>query len=133
MADTAKIQTIVDQVKTLTVIELVELVNQLKSALGVSDAALAGPAAAAPAAAAVAAKPAEEAPTSFRVILVEGLSNKMGAIKAVREITGLGLGESKALVEGAPKPVKEGLEKAAADELVKKLEAAGCKVKVEGM
>ncbi len=135
MADTAKIQTIVEQVKTLTVIELVELVNQLKSALGVSDAALAGPAAAAPAAAgaAAAAKPVEEAPTSFRVILVDGTANKMGAIKAVREITGLGLGESKALVEGAPKPVKEGLEKAAADELVKKLEAAGCKVKLEGM
>jgi large subunit ribosomal protein L7/L12 len=127
-----KIQSIVESVKGLTVLELVELVSQLKSALGVSDAALAGPAAAAPAAAAAAA-PAAEAPTSFRVILVDGSSNKMGAIKAVREATGLGLGESKALVEGAPKPVKEGLDKAASDDLVKKLEAAGCKVKVEGM
>jgi large subunit ribosomal protein L7/L12 len=126
-----KINSIVEAVKGLSVLELVELVGQLKSALGVSDAALAGPAAAAPAAAAAA--PAEEAPTSFRVILVDGSANKMGAIKAVREATGLGLGESKALVEGAPKPVKEGLDKAAADDLVKKLTEAGCKTKVEGM
>jgi large subunit ribosomal protein L7/L12 len=127
-----KINSIVEAVKGLSVLELVELVGQLKTALGVSDAALAGPAvaAAAPAAAAAA---AEEAPTSFRVILVDGSANKMGAIKAVREITGLGLGESKALVEGAPKPVKEGVDKAAADELVKKLTEAGCKTKVEGM
>ena len=132
MSDNAKINSIVDAVKALSVVELVELVTALKGALNVSDAALAGPAVAVAGPAAPAAA-AEEAPTSFRVILVDGSANKMGAIKAVREATGLGLGESKALVEGAPKPVKENLDKAAADELGKKLEAAGAKFKIEGM
>lgn len=126
-----KIQSIVDAVKGLTVVELVELVGQLKGALGVSDAALAGPAvavAAAPAAAAAAA----EAPTSFNVHLTAGGANKIAVIKVVREVLGLGLADAKAFVEGAPKVVKEGLEKAAADDLAKKLKEAGAEVKVEG-
>lgn len=126
-----KIQTIVDQVKGLSVLELVELVNQLKSALGVSDAALAGPAVAV-AAPGAAAPAAAEAPTSFKVTLVNGGANKINAIKVVREILGLGLADAKAFVEGAPKLVKEGLEKPAAEELAKKLKDAGAEVKVEG-
>lgn len=126
-----KINTIVEQVKTLTVVELVELVSQLKSALGVSDAALAGPAvAAAPAAGGAAA--AAEAPTAFKVTLTNGGANKINAIKVIREILGLGLADAKAFVEGAPKVVKEGLDKAAADDLAKKLKDAGAEVKVEG-
>jgi len=126
-----KINTIVEQVKGLTVVELVELVSQLKSALGVSDAALAGPAAAAPAAAGGAAA-AAEAPTSFKVTLTAGGANKINAIKVIREILGLGLADAKAFVEGAPKVVKEGLDKAAADELAKKIKEAGAEVKIEG-
>lgn len=126
-----KINTIVEQVKTLTVVELVELVAQLKTALGVSDAALAGPAvAAAPAAGGAAA--AAEAPTSFKVTLTAGGANKINAIKVIREILGLGLADAKAFVEGAPKVVKEGLDKAAADDLAKKLKDAGAEVKIEG-
>ena len=126
-----KIQTIVDQVKGLSVLELVELVNQLKSALGVSDAALAGPAVAV-AAPGAAAPAAAEAPTSFKVTLVNGGANKINAIKVIREILGLGLADAKAFVEGAPKVVKEGVDKAAADDLAKKLKDAGAEVKVEG-
>ncbi|MEK7414734.1 MAG: 50S ribosomal protein L7/L12 [Planctomycetota bacterium] len=125
-----KIQTIVDQVKGLTVVELVELVAQLKSALGVSDAALAGPAAAAAAPAAAAA--AAEAPTSFKVTLVNGGANKINAIKVIREILGLGLADAKAFVEGAPKVVKEGLDKPASEELAKKIKEAGAEAKIEG-
>lgn len=125
-----KINTIVEQVKTLTVVELVELVAQLKSALGVSDAALAGPAAAAAPAAGPAA--AAEAPTAFKVTLTGAGANKINAIKIIREILGLGLADAKAFVEGAPKVVKEGLDKPAADDLEKKLKDAGAEVKVEG-
>ena len=126
-----KIQTIIDQVKGLTVVELVELVAQLKTALGVSDAALAGPAAAA-ASTGPAAPAAVEAPTSFKVTLVAAGANKINAIKVVREILGLGLADAKAFVEGAPKVVKEGLEKAPAEELAKKIKESGAEVKVEG-
>jgi large subunit ribosomal protein L7/L12 len=126
-----KINTIVEQVKTLTVVELVELVAQLKTALGVSDAALAGPAAAAPAAGGAPAA-AAEAPTSFKVTLVNGGANKINAIKIVREILGLGLADAKAFVEGAPKVVKEGVDKPTADDLAKKIKDAGAEVKVEG-
>jgi large subunit ribosomal protein L7/L12 len=126
-----KINAIVDQVKTLTVVELVELVAQLKTALGVSDAAMAGPAAAAPAAGGAAAA-AAEAPTAFKVTLVSGGANKINAIKVIREILGLGLADAKAFVEGAPKVVKEGLDKAAADDLAKKVKDAGAEVKIEG-
>lgn len=126
-----KINAIVDQVKTLTVVELVELVAQLKTALGVSDAAMAGPAAAAPAAGGAAAA-AAEAPTAFKVTLVAGGANKINAIKIIREILGLGLADAKAFVEGAPKVVKEGLDKATADDLAKKIKDAGAEVKIEG-
>ena len=126
-----KINTIVEQVKTLTVVELVELVAQLKTALGVSDAALAGPAAAAPAAGGAAAA-AAEAPTSFKVTLVNGGANKINAIKIIREILGLGLADAKAFVEGAPKVVKEGVDKPTADDLAKKIKEAGAEVKIEG-
>ncbi len=122
----SKLAQIIETVKQLTVMELSDLVKALEKEFGVSAAAVA---VAAPGGGGAAA-PAEEA-TSFNVVLVDGSANKMGAIKAVREITGLGLGESKALVEGAPKPVKEGVDKATADDIVKKLEAAGAKVKVE--
>lgn len=126
-----KINTIVEQVKTLTVVELVELVAQLKSALGVSDAALAGPAVAAPAAGGAPAA-AAEAPTAFKVTLVNGGANKINAIKVIREILGLGLADAKAFVEGAPKVVKEGVDKPTADDLAKKIKDAGAEVKIEG-
>lgn len=126
-----KINTIVEQVKTLTVVELVELVAQLKTALGVSDAALAGPAVAAPAAGAAPAA-AAEAPTAFKVTLVSAGANKINAIKIIREILGLGLADAKAFVEGAPKVVKEGVDKPTADDLEKKIKEAGAEVKVEG-
>lgn len=127
-----KIQSIVDSVKGLTVVELVELVGQLKEALGVSDAALAGPAVAVAAAPGAAPAAAAEAPTSFNVHLTAAGANKIAVIKVVREVLGLGLADAKAFVEGAPKVVKEGLEKPAADELAKKLKEAGAEVKVEG-
>jgi large subunit ribosomal protein L7/L12 len=109
-----------------TVMELSELVQALEKKWGVSAAAAAAPAggAAAPAAA--------EAPTAFKVTLVAGGAQKIQVIKVIREISGLGLADAKAFVEGAPKVVKEGLEKPAADELAKKLKDAGAEVKVEG-
>ena len=110
-----------------SVIELAALVKDLEGKWGVSAAAAvaAGPAAgAAPAAAA-------EEKTEFTVVLLEAGANKIGAIKEVRAITGLGLKEAKDLVEGAPKPVKEGVNKAEAEEIKKKLEAAGAKVQVK--
>ena len=75
---------------------------------------------------------AEEEKTSFYVILEDGGANKINAIKTIREILGLGLADAKAFVEGAPKVVKEGLDKAAADELAKKIKDAGAEVKIEG-
>jgi large subunit ribosomal protein L7/L12 len=110
-----------------SVIELAALVKDLEGKWGVSAAAAvaAGPAAgAAPAAAA-------EEKTEFTVVLLEAGANKIGAIKEVRAITGLGLKEAKDLVEGAPKPVKEGINKAEAEEIKKKLEAAGAKVELK--
>jgi large subunit ribosomal protein L7/L12 len=109
-----------------SVIELAALVKDLEGKWGVSAAAAvaAGPAAAAPAAAA-------EEKTEFTVVLLEAGANKIGAIKEVRAITGLGLKEAKDLVEGAPKPVKEGVNKAEAEEIKKKLEAAGAKVELK--
>lgn len=112
-----------------SVLEIAGLVKDLESKWGVSAAAPVA-VAAAPAAAAAAAAPAEEK-TEFTVVLVEGGANKIGAIKEVRAITGLGLKEAKDLVEGAPKPVKEGVSKAEAEEIKKKLEAAGAKVELK--
>ena len=110
-----------------SVIDLAALVKELEGKWGVSAAAAAGPAAAAAAGPAAAA----EEKTEFTVVLLEAGANKIGAIKEVRAITGLGLKEAKDLVEGAPKPVKEGVNKAEAEEIKKKLEAAGAKVQVK--
>ena len=122
----ADLQKIVDDLSGLTVLEAAELAKLLEEKWGVSAAAavaVAGPAAAA-------AAPAEEK-TEFTVVLLEAGANKIGAIKEVRAITGLGLKEAKDLVEGAPKPVKEGVNKAEAEEIMKKLEAAGAKVELK--
>ena len=117
---------VVDFLSNLPVIQIAELVKELETKWGVSAApiAVAGAAAAAPAAAA-------EAQTEFTVILADGGANKINVIKAVREITALGLKEAKDLVEGAPKSIKENIGKEEADDIKKKLEAAGAKVEVK--
>jgi large subunit ribosomal protein L7/L12 len=111
-----------------TVLDLAALVKDLEGKWGVSAAAAA--AAAGPAAGAAPAAAAEEK-TEFTVVLLAAGANKIGAIKEVRAITGLGLKEAKDLVEGAPKPVKEGVNKAEAEEIKKKLEAAGASVELK--
>ncbi|WP_298930990.1 50S ribosomal protein L7/L12 [uncultured Ramlibacter sp.] len=111
---------------SMTVMELNELVKAIEEKFGVSAAAMAAPAAAGGAAAAVA-----EEQTEFTVQLLEAGAQKVSVIKAVREITGLGLKEAKDLVDGAPKAVKEGLNKADADAAKKKLEEAGAKVELK--
>jgi len=125
----ADLNAIIDQLSSLTVMEAAELVKKLEEKWGVSAAAapvvMAGGGAAAAAAA-----PAEEK-TEFNVVLVEAGANKINVIKEVRAITGLGLKEAKDLVESAPKEVKTGIPKAEADELKKKLEAAGAKVDIK--
>jgi large subunit ribosomal protein L7/L12 len=120
---------VIEWLSSQSVLEISGLVKELETKWGVSAAAPVA-AAAAPAAAAAAAAPAEEK-TEFTVVLLEGGANKIGAIKEVRAITGLGLKEAKDLVEGAPKPVKEGVSKAEAEEIKKKLEAAGAKVELK--
>jgi large subunit ribosomal protein L7/L12 len=128
MADTDKI---VEQLSGLTVLEIAGLVKQLEEKWGVSAAAPVAMAAA-PAAGGGAAAPAAEEKTTFEVILKEMGSNKIGVIKEVRSaVPGLGLAEAKALVEGAPKTIKEGVTKAEADEMKKKIEAAGAKVEIK--
>ena len=120
-----KITQFIDDIKALTVLELNELVKAIEEEFGVSAAApvmVAGAAAAAP---------AEEEKTEFDVILAEAGASKMGVIKLVKDITGLGLKDAKALVDGAPKPVKEGISKADAEEIKKKLEDAGAKVEIK--
>jgi large subunit ribosomal protein L7/L12 len=119
---------VIDWLSSQTVLELASIVKDLEAKWGVSAAAAAAPAAAGGAAAAAA--PAEEK-TEFNVILTEAGANKIGVIKEVRAITGLGLKEAKDLVEAAPKPVKEGASKADAEEIKKKLEAAGAKVELK--
>ena len=121
----ADLQKLVDELSKLTVLEAAELSKKLEEAWGVS--------AAAPAAAAAAAAPAVAAveQTEFTVVLKEAGANKINVIKEVRAITGLGLKEAKDLVEGAPKPVKEGANKADAEALKKKLEDAGAKVELK--
>jgi len=122
---------LVDQISGLTLLETADLVKALESKLGVSAAAPV--AAAAPAAGgggAAAAAPAEEK-TAFDVILKEMGANKIGVIKEVRAaVPGLGLAEAKALVEGAPKTLKEGVTKQEAEDIKKKVEAAGAKVEI---
>ncbi|MFH0776631.1 MAG: 50S ribosomal protein L7/L12 [Patescibacteria group bacterium] len=116
-------QKILDAVSELKVLDLANLVKAMEEKFGVSAAAPVA-AAAAPAAGA----PAAEEKSSFSVELTDAGANKIGAIKAVKEITGQGLGEAKATVEGAPKVIKENVPKAEAEEMKKKLEEAGCKV-----
>lgn len=122
----SKIQTIIDTVKELSVIELSELVKAFEEEFGVSAAAPVAVAAAGGAAA-----PAAEEQTEFDVILAGAGANKIAVIKVVREITGLGLKEAKEVVDGAPKPVKEKIEKAEAEEIKKKLEDAGASSRSE--
>jgi large subunit ribosomal protein L7/L12 len=132
MADTAKI---VEQLSGLTVLEIAGLVKELEEKWGVSAAApvavTAAPAGGG-AAGAGAAAPAAEEKTTFDVVLTEMGANKIGVIKEVRAaVPGLGLAEAKALVEGAPKTIKEGVTKAEAEEIKKKIEAAGAKVEIK--
>ncbi|MDR3208753.1 MAG: 50S ribosomal protein L7/L12 [Rickettsiales bacterium] len=119
----ADIQKIVDELSKLSVVEAVELSKKLEDVWGVSAAA----------AVAVAAGPAAavEEKTEFDVILADAGANKLAVIKVVKDATGLGLGEAKAFVESAPKPVKEGAKKEEAEELKKKLEEAGAKVELK--
>ncbi len=122
----ADLNAIVDQLSTLTVMEAAELVKQLENKWGVSAAAavaVAGPAAAA-------AAPVEEK-TEFNVILADAGANKINVIKEIRAITGLGLKEAKDLVEGAPKTVKEGVNKDDAKKIKDQLTAAGAKVDIK--
>jgi large subunit ribosomal protein L7/L12 len=128
MPDITKEQ-VIDWLSGQSVLEIAGLVKDLEAKWGVSAAAPMA-VAAAPAGGGAAAAPAEEK-TEFDVILVEAGSNKIGAIKEVRAATGLGLKEAKDLVEGAPKPVKEGISKDEAAALKAKLEAAGAKVEVK--
>jgi large subunit ribosomal protein L7/L12 len=124
----ADINSIVDQLSELTVLEAADLAKALEERWGVSAAAAV---AAAPAGGGGAAAPAEEEKTEFDVILVNDGGKKINVIKEVRAITQLGLGEAKALVEGAPKPIKEGIPKGEAEELRKRLEEAGATVEVK--
>ena len=119
-----KIMKFVEDIKTLSVLELSELVDAIQEEFGVTAAVAAAPAAGAGAAAA-------EEKTEFDVILASFGDAKMGVIKAVKEITGLGLKESKELVEGAPKAIKEGVSKADAEDIKAKLEAAGATVELK--
>ena len=123
----ADINTLVDQLSELTVLEAADLAKALEEKWGVSAAAAV---ASAPAGGGAAA-PAAEEQTEFDVILVNDGGKKINVIKEVRAITQLGLGEAKALVEGAPKPVKEGVNKAEAEELKKRLEEAGATVELK--
>ena len=119
---------ILDKISSMTVLELSELIKDMEEKFGVSAAAavsVAAPAAGGGAAAAV------EEKTEFTVMLVAAGENKVNTIKAVREVTGLGLKEAKDLVDGAPKPIKEGVNKADSEAIKKKMEEAGAKVEVK--
>ncbi len=125
MADLNKM---IEEIKGMTVLELNELVKALETEFGVSAAAMA---VAAPAAGAADAAPAAEEKTEFTVVLKEVGANKIAVIKAVREITGLGLSDAKALVDGAPKEVKENVSKDEAAAAEEKLKAAGATVELK--
>jgi len=126
----ADINAIADQIQGLTLLEASQLVKLLEEKLGVSAEA-AAPAAAAGGGGAAAAAPAAEEKTEFAVILTAAGANKINVIKAVREVTSLGLKEAKDLVDGAPKPVKEGVSKDEAEALRKKFVDAGASVEVK--
>ena len=129
MSEENKMEEFVSYVENMTVLELSKLVKPLEERLGVSAAAPVAVAAAAPAAAAAA---AEEEKTEFDVILAGfDAAKKIGVIKVVRELTGLGLKEAKDLVEAAPKPLKEAIAKDEAEKIKKQLEEAGAKVEVK--
>ena len=121
----ADIKNMIEEIKKMTVVELNDLVKAIEEEFGVSAAAMA---VAAPAAGA--AEAAEEK-TEFNVVLTDIGANKIAVIKVVREITGLGLAESKAMVDGAPSTVKEGIAKEAAEEMVKKFAEAGAKAELK--
>ena len=120
-----KITAMIEEIKALTVLELSDLVKAIEEEFGVSAAAPVAVAAAG------AAAPAAEEKTEFDVVLAEAGANKIQVIKAVRELTGLGLKEAKELVDGAPKNVKEGVSKEEAEAAKEKLEAAGAKVELK--
>jgi large subunit ribosomal protein L7/L12 len=120
----------INQLSTLTVVELVQLTKALEDKWGVKAAPVAVAAAAAPAGGGAAAAPAEEK-TEFTIVLKNGGANKIGVIKVVREVTGLGLKDAKDLVDGAPKEVKAGVNKTEAQEIEKKLKEAGAEVEVK--
>ena len=122
----SKVQQVIDIVKEMSVLELSELVKTFEEEFGVTAAAPVAVAAAAPAA-----MSAEEEKTEFDVVLAEVGGNKIGVIKVVRDLTGLGLKEAKELVEGAPQKVKEAVSKETAEEVKAKLEEAGAKVEVK--
>ena len=122
-------QEILDAIGNMSVLELSQLIKDMEEKFGVSAAAAV--AVAAPAAGAGAAAAAVEEKTEFTVILAAAGENKVNTIKAVREVTGLGLKEAKDLVDGAPKPIKEGISKADAEAIKKKMEEAGAKVEVK--
>ncbi len=125
----SKVESILDEIKGLTLLEASDLVKKMEEAFGVSAAA-AAPMVVAGGAAAGGAAPAEEK-TEFTVVLTEVGANKINVIKAVREVTSLGLKEAKDLVDGAPKPVKEGVNKDEAATIKKKFEDAGAKVEIK--
>ena len=118
---------ILDKISSMTVLELSELIKAMEEKFGVSAASMAAPAAGGGGAAAA----VVEEQTEFTVMLLEFGANKVSVIKVVREITGLGLKEAKDLVDGAPKPVKEGIAKADAEAAKKKLEDAGAKAELK--
>jgi len=120
---------ILDEISKMTVLELSQLIKDMEEKFGVSAAAAV--AVAAPAAGGAAAGAKAEEKTEFTVVLAAAGDNKVNVIKAVREVTSLGLKEAKDLVDGAPKPVKEGISKADADAIAKKLSDAGAKVEIK--
>jgi large subunit ribosomal protein L7/L12 len=127
----ADINELKEQIKGLTLLEAAELVKALEEELGVSAAAAAPVAVAAVAGAGPAAEEKAEEKTEFDVILAEVGAKKINVIKAVREVTSLGLKEAKDLVDGAPKPIKEAVPKEEAEEIKKKFEDAGAKVEIK--
>ena len=125
-----KVETILDEIRGLTLLEAADLVKKMEETFGVSAAAAAPGVMAGAAPAAGGAAPAEEK-TEFTVVLTEVGANKINVIKAVREVTSLGLKEAKDLVDGAPKPIKEGVNKEEAAAIKKKFEEAGAKVEIK--
>jgi large subunit ribosomal protein L7/L12 len=131
VAQEANLDTLVEQIKGLTLLQAADLVKRLEEELGVSAAAAVPMVAAGAAGAAAGAAAAAEEKTEFTVVLKEVGPNKINVIKAVREVTSLGLKEAKDLVDGAPKTVKEGVNKDEAESIRKKFEEAGAKVEIK--